>query len=196
MTRKHLQDNHYEALGVERSASTDDIKAAYRKLVLEHHPDRAHAKTSTSSRRNNGQDAEILRINAAYDTLSDSETRIKYDLEMFGISASPDYNDRVVVGSGSGNYKPMTSEDVHQMFGGLNEYERFTTAQYHRQRSHIAPGAIGRRGTNFAERKQFRAAKSKLPTQSSSVAWLAFPVALIALWGFNLNNIRNHAKNK
>ncbi|GMF35290.1 unnamed protein product [Phytophthora lilii] len=113
---------------------------------------------------------------------------------MFGISAAPDHDDRVVVGTG--NYKPMSSEDVHEMFGGLNEYERFTTAQYYRQRSHIAPAAIGRRATNLAERKQFRAAKSKLPTQSATLAWLAFPVVLVALWGVNLSSIRSQTKKR
>ncbi|KAF1781667.1 DnaJ domain [Phytophthora cactorum] len=179
--RKHLQPNYYDVLGVERSASTDDIKAAYRKLVLEHHPDRYHAKTRGSARRNDGKDTEILRINAAYDLLSDNTARVKYDIEMFGISAAPNHHDRVVVGAD--NYKPMSSEDVHEMFGGLNEYERFTTAQYHRQRSHVAPAAIGRRATDLAERKKFRAAKSKLPTQGTTLMWLAFPVALMALWG-------------
>ncbi|GMF35288.1 unnamed protein product [Phytophthora lilii] len=170
--KKHLQHNYYEVLGVERSASTDDIKAAYRKLgglytstenrptlphtdvltrcaVLEHHPDRYHAKTKGAARR---KDGKILRINAAYDLLSDTSSRVKYDIEMFGISAAPDHDDRVVVGTG--NYKPMSSEDVHEMFGGLNEYERFTTAQYYRQRSHVAPAAIGRRATNLGERKR------------------------------------------
>ncbi|KAL4146972.1 hypothetical protein PRNP1_010728 [Phytophthora ramorum] len=86
--KKHLQPNYYEVLGVERSASSDDIKAAYRKLVLEHHPDRYHAKTNGSARRKDGKDAEILRINAAYDLLSDSSERVKYDMDMFGISAA------------------------------------------------------------------------------------------------------------
>jgi DnaJ-class molecular chaperone len=160
--------------------------------VLEHHPDRYHAKTRGSARRKDGKDAEILRINAAYDLLSDSTARVKYDIDMFGISAAPGHDDRVVVGAG--NYKPMSSEDVHEMFSGLNDYERFTTAQYHRQRSHVAPAAIGRRATNLAERKRFRAAQSKLPTQAASLAWLAFPVALIALWGVNLASIRNQSK--
>lgn len=134
----------------------------------------------------------ILRINAAYDTLCNDNARIKYDMDMFGVSAAPGHNDRVMVGAG--HYKPISSEDVHEMFGGLNEYERFTTAQYHRQRSHIAPAAIGRRATNFAERKQFRAASVKLPTQSATMAWLAFPVAQVALWGLNLKSNRNQSK--
>ncbi|KAG6613874.1 DnaJ subfamily B member 14 [Phytophthora cinnamomi] len=193
MTRsKYLQPNYYDILGVDRSASTDDIKAAYRKLVLEHHPDRRRSTPKALSRRSKGEDAAILRINAAYNSLSRDSARSKYDMEMFGVSAAPGHTDRVVVGTG--NYKPMSSEDVHELFGGLNEFERFTTAQYHRQRSHIAPAAIGRRATNFAERKQFRAANVKLPTQSATMAWLAFPVALMALWGLNLKSIQNQSK--
>ncbi|ETM52969.1 hypothetical protein L914_03483 [Phytophthora nicotianae] len=192
MTRKHLQTNYYDVLGVDRSASVSEIKAAYRKLVLEHHPDRYHGKMKKCVRYKSGKDAEILRINAAYDLLSDSTRRSKYDIEMFGVSAAPDASENVLVDTG--NYKPMRSEDVHEMFGGLNEFERFTTAQYYRQRSHIAPAAIGRRATNFVKRKQFRAAKVKLPTQSATMAWFAFPVVLAALWGVNLNSIRNQSK--
>lgn len=190
--RKHVQPNYYEVLGVERSASTKEIKAAYRKLVLEHHPDRYHAKARGPVRRKDGKDAEILRINAAYDLLSDDTTRAKYDIEMFGVSAAADPPDREVVGMG--NYKPMSSEDVHKMFGGLNEYERFTTAQYYRLRSHIAPAAIGRRATNLAERKRFRAHTSKMPTQRMTLIWFTFPVVLVALWGVNVNNLRNQSK--
>ncbi|TDH72728.1 hypothetical protein CCR75_003394 [Bremia lactucae] len=189
--KKHLQPNYYEVLGVERSASPDKIKAAYRKLVLEHHPDRFHDKSQGSARRN---DDKILRINAAYDLLGDNATRAKYDLEMFGVSETAKQHEQNPVGMG--NYKSMTSENVHEMFGGLNEYERFTTAQYYRQRSHIAPAAIGRRATNLAERKQFRANYSKLPTQRATMMWLAFPVALMVLWGVNVSVIRNDSKKR
>ncbi|KAJ8577797.1 hypothetical protein ON010_g1410 [Phytophthora cinnamomi] len=178
MTRsKYLQPNYYDILGVDRSASTDDIKAAYRKL---------------------GNATTTCNVSTLIVTCSEANTlvlvcaRSKYDMEMFGVSAAPGHTDRVVVGTG--NYKPMSSEDVHELFGGLNEFERFTTAQYHRQRSHIAPAAIGRRATNFAERKQFRAANVKLPAQSATMAWLAFPVALMALWGLNLKSIQNQSK--
>ncbi|CAH0477678.1 unnamed protein product [Peronospora belbahrii] len=179
MDKKHLQPNYYDILGVDRSASTEDIKAAYRKLVLKHHPDRNHVQTKSSSvRQKDEKDAEIVHINAAYDLLSDDSNRVKYDMEMFGVSAIPNYNDHGIKETGS--YKPMSSQDVHEMLGGLNTYERFTTAQFHRHRSHIAPSAIGRRATNLMERKRFRAANSKLPTQSVSLAWLAFPIALMA----------------
>lgn len=120
--------------------------------------------------------------------LSDAAARIKYDYDLFGRSESPGHDPF----GGAGSYTPMTSADVNQMFAGLNEFERFTTAQYHRQRSHRAPAAIGRRRTDFRERKVSRA--SKLPSQRASVAWLGFPVFALALWGFNLTSISTHAK--
>lgn len=119
--------------------------------------------------------------------LSDAAARVKYDYDLFGHSESPGHDPF----AGAGSYTPMTSADVNQMFQGLNEYERFTTAQYHRQRSHRAPAAIGRRQTDFRERKVFRA--SKLPSQGASVAWLAFPLLVVGIWGFNLSSIKSHA---
>ncbi|RMX66799.1 hypothetical protein KXD40_005229 [Peronospora effusa] len=195
MDKTHLQPNYYDVLGIERSASTDDIKLAYRKLVLEHHPDRNHTKTKSSVQQNDGNNTAILRINAAYDILSDESSRIKYDVEMFGVSSAPTYDHRMGE-KPTGSYKPMNSQDVHEMFGGLNTYARFTTAQFHRQRSHVAPSAIGRRATNLIERKQFRAANSKLPTQSATLAWLAFPIGLVALWGINLSTLKEQSKKR
>lgn len=107
-------------------------------------------------------------------------------MDRFGDSASPLYQSRL-----RDDYKGMTAEDVDNMFSGLNTYERFTTAQYHANRSARAPTSLGRRRTDFAERKNLRAAK--LPAQNVSVAWLGFPIVMLALWGFNLSSIKKKA---
>lgn len=60
--------NHYETLGVDRTDSPEQIKAAYRKLASKHHPDREGGDTAT-----------FQRIQKAYDVLSDPEKRAKYD---------------------------------------------------------------------------------------------------------------------
>ncbi len=63
--------DHYEVLGVDRSASQDDIKKAYRKLARELHPD-----------VNPGQEAQerFKLVTHAYDVLSDPQAREQYDL--------------------------------------------------------------------------------------------------------------------
>lgn len=57
----------YKTLGVNNSATQDDIKRAYRNLASKHHPDRG------------GNTAKFQEIQAAYATLSDSQKRAEYD---------------------------------------------------------------------------------------------------------------------
>lgn len=64
------EKNHYEILGVDRKASEDDIKKAFRKLVRQYHPDVSKAADA---------DTRMSEINAAYDVLRDPQKRSEYD---------------------------------------------------------------------------------------------------------------------
>lgn len=61
----------YEVLGVNRTASADDIKRAYRGLARRHHPDVAENKAEAEHR--------FKEINEAYEVLSDPQKRAQYD---------------------------------------------------------------------------------------------------------------------
>ena len=59
--------DYYKILGVEQTATTEDIKRAYRKLAHEHHPDKG------------GNEEKFKEINEAYQVLSDPQKRSQYD---------------------------------------------------------------------------------------------------------------------
>ncbi|CAM0908777.1 unnamed protein product [Alopecurus aequalis] len=63
---------HYEVLGVGAGASRGDIKAAYRRLAREVHPDAAGA----------GGHEGFIRLHAAYATLADPDQRARYDRDV------------------------------------------------------------------------------------------------------------------
>ncbi len=66
--------DYYKILGVERNASQDDIKKAFRKLAHQHHPD-----------KKDGDSVKFKEANEAYSVLSDDKKRSQYD--QFGSSA-------------------------------------------------------------------------------------------------------------
>ena len=68
-------DDAYDILGVSNDASTEEIKKAYRKLALKHHPD----KQATDEGREQAH-AVFSKISNAYQILSDDETRRQYDI--------------------------------------------------------------------------------------------------------------------
>src|SRR5512133_3354039 len=63
--------DYYQILGVSRTASADEIRAAYRKLALKYHPDRNPG--------NKQAEEKFKEMNEAYQVLSDSQKRARYD---------------------------------------------------------------------------------------------------------------------
>ena len=66
----------YKILGIERSASGDDIKRAYRKLALKHHPDR-HSQADPEVREE--EEKKFKEVSSAYSVLSDPRKKGRYD---------------------------------------------------------------------------------------------------------------------
>ncbi len=107
----------YEVLGVNRDASEDDIKKAYRKLARQYHPDRNPGDKQAESR--------FKEVQAAYDVLSDKGKRSNYD--RFG-TASPNGGfgggpgGGFHWGGGPGGFQQVdpgqAEELLRQMFGG------------------------------------------------------------------------------
>ncbi len=104
--------DYYEVLGVGKTASADEIKKAFRKAAIEHHPDRG------------GDEAKFKEINEAYEVLKDESKRKRYDQfghAGVGSSAASDGNPfGGFAGFGQG-------QEVHFDFGDLGLGDIFSS---------------------------------------------------------------------
>jgi molecular chaperone DnaJ len=119
--------DYYEVLGVERNASPDDIKKAYRKLALQYHPDR--------NPNNKEAEAKFREATEAYEVLSDTNKRKQYD--QFGHAATQ---------GSAGHYENM--EDIFESFGDIFE-NLFGGQANRRQSKRTSPTA--QRGQDLAQ---------------------------------------------
>ena len=86
--------DHYQTLGVDRNATPDDIKRAYRRMASQHHPDKG------------GDKNKFQEIQAAYETLSDPQRRAQHD------NPSP-----FGAGSPFGTHSGFDFENIFSVFG-------------------------------------------------------------------------------
>lgn len=102
--------DYYKILGVDKTASEDDIKKAYRRLAHQHHPD-----------KNGGSDEKFKEINEAYQVLSNKEKRAQYDqfgttFDQAGAGGQGPFGGFGGFGGNGGGFN-INFEDLGDMFG-------------------------------------------------------------------------------
>jgi molecular chaperone DnaJ len=102
------QKDYYEVLGLQKAASQDEVKKAYRKLALQYHPDR--------NPDNKEAEEKFKEAAQAYEILSDEKKRRQYD--QFGHAGAQGMG-----GSGGfegfGGFQNMNMEDIFDNFGDI-----------------------------------------------------------------------------
>jgi molecular chaperone DnaJ len=101
--------DYYEVLGVNRDASEDDLKKAYRKLAMKFHPDR--------NPDNPKAEEQFKEAKEAYEILSDKQKRTAYD--QFGhAGVDPSAGGAGMGGAGMGGFADAFSDIFGDIFGG------------------------------------------------------------------------------
>jgi molecular chaperone DnaJ len=95
------QVDYYEVLGIERNASDADIKRAYRKLAMKHHPDRNPGDAEAETKFKESAEA--------YEVLSDTSKRQMYD----------QYGHAGLKGTSGHDFSHMDAGDIFSMFGDI-----------------------------------------------------------------------------
>jgi len=121
--------DYYEVLGVQKGASSDDIKSAYRKLALKYHPDKNPG--------NKEAEEKFKEINEAYEVLSDAQKKQQYDAfghDAAGASGGNPFGQNPFGAGGgyaqySGDMGDIFGDILGEMFSGGGRRSSARTAQ-------------------------------------------------------------------
>jgi len=134
--------DYYEVLGVPRTADTDQIKRAYRRLAMEYHPDRNDGSKES--------EAKFREVTEAYEVLRDPEKRAIYDR----------YGEQGLKGRAGGGFGGFDFSDAIEVFmrdfGGFSGFEELFGSRRGRR-----PGSASRKGQTI---------RIRLPLTLSEVA--------------------------
>lgn len=107
--------DYYQVLGVSKTATSDEIKKAYRKLAMKYHPD-----VSTEA----NAEEKIKEVNAAYEVLGDPEKRKAYD--QFGQAGSERMRQQQQYQQQYGNAQQFTTmEDLFEAFFRTSQQQQY-----------------------------------------------------------------------
>jgi curved DNA-binding protein len=145
--------DYYKVLGVERTASEDDIKKAFRRLARKHHPDINKAADSAT---------RMQELNEAHEVLRDKEKRAAYDAVGQGAQGGQPF--RPPPGWDSG----FEFSDGPRDFSEAADHSAFFEALFGAARRHAAQGGPGR-GSDavHARRGQDHHAKIVVPLEDA-----------------------------
>jgi molecular chaperone DnaJ len=110
--------DYYDILGVGRDASEEEIKKAYRRLAVKHHPDKNPGDKTAEEK--------FKELGEAYEVLSDAQKRAAYD--QYGHTAF-DPRARSGRGGGAGFHDPF--EIFREVFGGSSIFDEFFGSSRH-----------------------------------------------------------------
>jgi molecular chaperone DnaJ len=99
--------DYYEVLGVERGADEAEIKKAYRRVAMKHHPDRNAGDTASEEK--------FKEANEAYEVLSDAQKRATYD--QFGHAGIEGQGQGGFGGGGGANFSDIFGDVFGDIFG-------------------------------------------------------------------------------
>lgn len=105
-----MNNDYYKILGIEKNASKDEVKRAFRKLAAKYHPDK---KT--------GDEAKFKEISEAYSTLSDDKKRSEYDMYGRSYAGGAGPQNGQWGGGFGGGFQGGVEFDLNDIFQGFGD---------------------------------------------------------------------------